>query len=47
MWDIGVEDVLNAARSVVYEPWFGAELHPASDSQCQLNMLLLTSSESE
>jgi ADP-heptose:LPS heptosyltransferase len=40
MWDISVDDVFNAARAVVEEPWFGAGLHPKSDTQHHLNVLV-------
>jgi ADP-heptose:LPS heptosyltransferase len=39
MWDISVDDVLNAARAVVRESWFDSEIHSASKPPQQLNVL--------
>jgi ADP-heptose:LPS heptosyltransferase len=39
MWDISVDDVLNAARSVVRESWFDNEIHSTSKPPHQINVV--------
>jgi ADP-heptose:LPS heptosyltransferase len=40
MWDISVEDVLNAARMVMDAPWFDSDLDPTRNPQQQFKVLV-------